>query len=508
MRKDMKKRVVVIGGGLGGLFTGAILAKEGLQVTVLEKNINIGGGLQTFFRNGEEFETSMHILGGFQPGGTLDKICIYLGIVGCLDFAPDGNDCIDRVTYLCDGAEYRLPGGRDAFVAYLSGRFPSEAAGIQGFVDLMYSMAAEVDIFNLRPTENFLAAHSIDFFRPIDEVMAGYVSDIRLKELLSFINPMYGGVKGHTPAYVHAIITVLYLNGQSKFRGGSRQLTEALVGVIEGHGGHVEGGCPVTSIGVEQKNVTYVETADGVRHTADVYVSAIHPCALLALLPPGTFNRTFTARLNEIPNSYSAFSAYFVMKPGMFPYLPGVNFCQRDYGTCWNLADTADGVWPLGMMYITPCDNRQGRWARKVIVNCVMEFDEVRRWEHTRLGARPKEYDEWKRGKVAQITDIMGQLYPGFGAMVEHSYSASPLTIRDYYGVKDGSLYGYRKDSSNMALSQMSVFTKVKNLMLTGQCINLHGICGVPLTAINTAEGILGLNVVVNKINEAYEKGL
>ncbi len=59
-----------------------------------------------------------------------------------------------------------------------------------------------------------------------------------------------------------------------------------------------------------------------------------------------------------------------------------------------------------------------------------------------------------------------------------------------------------------MALSQMSVFTKVKNLMLTGQCINLHGICGVPLTAINTAEGILGLNVVVNKINEAYEKGL
>ena len=31
----MKKRVVIIGGGLGGLFTGAILSKEGLQVKAI-----------------------------------------------------------------------------------------------------------------------------------------------------------------------------------------------------------------------------------------------------------------------------------------------------------------------------------------------------------------------------------------------------------------------------------------------------------------------------------------
>lgn len=41
----MKQRVLIIGGGLGGLFSGAILAKEGLEVTVLEKNKIIGGGL-------------------------------------------------------------------------------------------------------------------------------------------------------------------------------------------------------------------------------------------------------------------------------------------------------------------------------------------------------------------------------------------------------------------------------------------------------------------------------
>ena len=54
-----------------------------------------------------------------------------------------------------------------------------------------------------------------------------------------------------------------------------------------------------------------------------------------------------------------------------------------------------------------------------------------------------------------------------------------------------------------MMLSQLPVYTKVRNLLLTGQNINLHGICGVPLTAINTAEAILGTNHIIREINNA-----
>ena len=77
----MDKKVLIIGGGLGGLFTGALLAKEGCRVEVLEKNSIVGGGLQCFMRHGELFETGMHILGGFDEGGTLYKICSHLGIM-------------------------------------------------------------------------------------------------------------------------------------------------------------------------------------------------------------------------------------------------------------------------------------------------------------------------------------------------------------------------------------------------------------------------------------------
>ena len=56
------RTAVIIGGGLGGLFTGAILSKEGFKVTVLEKNTTVGGGLQNFKRFGLKFDTGCMLL--------------------------------------------------------------------------------------------------------------------------------------------------------------------------------------------------------------------------------------------------------------------------------------------------------------------------------------------------------------------------------------------------------------------------------------------------------------
>lgn len=77
----MKPTAVIIGGGLGGLFTGAILSKEGVGVTVIEKNATPGGGLQSFVRHGETFDTGMHVIAGMHEGGNIRRICDYLGII-------------------------------------------------------------------------------------------------------------------------------------------------------------------------------------------------------------------------------------------------------------------------------------------------------------------------------------------------------------------------------------------------------------------------------------------
>ena len=76
----MRTTALIIGGGLGGLFAGAILAKEGVGVTILEKNHIIGGGLQSFRRMGLSFDTGMHVLAGMEEGQSIRRLCEWLGI--------------------------------------------------------------------------------------------------------------------------------------------------------------------------------------------------------------------------------------------------------------------------------------------------------------------------------------------------------------------------------------------------------------------------------------------
>lgn len=496
--------VVIIGGGVGGLFTGALLAKHGYSVTILEKNKNIGGGLQTFVRNGHEFETGMHILGGFQKGGNLNKLCSYLGIMDKLDIEYDDDSCIDRITYLHDGRELVIPRGREAFTEYLCKEFPESAGEIRAYVDLIYNITDEVDYFHMREETEFYTNRSENFFKPIDEVISGVIGNEDLRNILAFINPMYGGVKGRTPTYIHAIISVLYIEGQSKFRGGSRQLTEALVGVIEANGGTVKGGEKVTRVHLSgAKEITNVVTETGNTYTAEVFISSIHPARLLAKMPASAFPKAYSHRVESIPNSNSAFQAFFILKENTFKYQKGAHFVIDDYADIWKQLEPNDDQWPRAMLLFTPSDKERagGEYCRKLVVNCAMSFDEVLAWQDSKTGHRPQEYKEWKESRLAKIVNKLKQIYPDIEECIEEVYTSSPLTIRDYYDIPNGALYGFSKNASNILLSQLTVYTRIKNLLLTGQCVNLHGICGVPLTAIMTAEALVGRNSIIREIN-------
>ncbi|MEZ5018334.1 MAG: NAD(P)/FAD-dependent oxidoreductase [Flavipsychrobacter sp.] len=120
--------VVVIGAGVGGLTTAALLSKAGLSVCVLEKEPHAGGYLAGFRRKDFRFDTAIHWLNQYGPDGLVTKV-----------FAAIGNDYPKAVVqkriklYKGDKHDYILTDDPDQWRDQLIEEYPNSKAGIIKF---------------------------------------------------------------------------------------------------------------------------------------------------------------------------------------------------------------------------------------------------------------------------------------------------------------------------------------------------------------------------------------
>lgn len=492
------KSCVIIGAGLGGLFSGAILAKEGIHVTILEKNATIGGGLQSFRRYGEVFDTGMHVIGGMHPGGNIRRICEYLGVYDDTLIEHVNPTQAAHLYVAEDGMAYDISEGREGFIESLVRYFPHQKEQIISYVDAIFRLVDEVPLYHLLPADA-LPMHSEEFFMPADAFIARYITDPKLQSVVAFMTPLYSGSANVTPAFVHSIISTLCINGTSQFIGGSSLFADKLRDVIIVNGGEVYTSEGVCRINTQDRSITSLTTKKNHTFTADYYISDIHPATLLQYLDdPKALPKAYRMRLENIPNAYSAFTLNIKFKADSFPYIDHTVYYMEHYGDAWHYGDER---WPLGFLYMTPPESEQGTFTRKMIVTVPMAWDKVKTWENTTFGHRPADYKAWKEQCADEVIDRIEMMNPGFRSCIEAVNTASPLTIRDFYGIKEGSMCGYQKDCNNITYSHLTVGTKIPNLLLTGQNVNLHGFCGVPLTSIKTCEAILGENYIINKLN-------
>lgn len=492
--------IVVVGGGLGGLFTAALLSREGCRVTVLEKNTIAGGGLQSFRRGALQFDTGMHLLGGFRPGGNVWRLCRHLGVLEKLRLRHTDAQCMDEITLLDEQTTYRIAEGREGFVESWARYFPQARTELQNYVAAMYQLVERLDLFHLRAVESGFFEMPEEFLLTADAFIARYISDERLQELVAYMNPLYGGVKGRTPAYVHAVISVLYIDGPSRFVGESRALADALIEVVEAGGGKVVRGAEVQRIAVHDRAVTHVETTDGRRFSAERYICATHLREMLRLVDAEAFTKAYRTRLASLPVSYSAFCVFVELEPERVPYVNHTGYVMRRQGDMWNMAPEADEEWPHGFLYMTPPDSEADRFARRLVLTAPMSATAVEAWADTRTGQRGADYEAWKCAHAERLLQALWRVHPEWAPHCRHIYSASPLTIRDYYHSPAGSMYGISADAHDFMRSQVPVVTKVRNLFLTGQCVGLHGICGTPLNAVKTAEAVLGAGTILRQL--------
>ena len=100
---------IVIGSGLGGLTAGAVSAKAGKRVLVLERNERFGGAATVYQHNGLSIEASLHEIDGFDREDPKMPLIRLLGLDQALEFIDVG--ALYEVRGALVGEPFILPPG-------------------------------------------------------------------------------------------------------------------------------------------------------------------------------------------------------------------------------------------------------------------------------------------------------------------------------------------------------------------------------------------------------------
>lgn len=501
MRKPALKPyydVIIIGSGVSGLTSAALLSKAGYSVCVLEMDSRPGGYLAGFRRKDFRFDTAIHWLNQCGPGGLVHNMFQFIGD----DFPQARPQTVIR-RMKGETFDYLLTSNPDELKEQWIREFPHEKKGIEKFFRHGKSLGRSFRILGhafrsmetMTPLEK--AAYGLkmlNFALPFFKHL-GYAGEEGTKKGLNryFTDPRLHEVFCSEADVLSCLVPIgwaYHSDYQMPPEGGSQVFPEWLSHVVNFYGNEVFFKCRVSKIITENNACQGVELESrGVAYTVrSKYVIAACDVETLyeKMLPPDAVPEAFKARLRDAKLYSSSVTLsvaldccpkelgfgeelIYLSKDGLSkkahvdgnPHTSGISILAPSLRDP-SLAPEGCGTLTL---YISSDITSNNCWGASVDA----EGNYIRGDEYVRV-----------KEEVAQILlDRVEAQYPGLRRHILFYDVATPVTHLRYTGNKNGSIMGARPGKENMKAKIAHHQTPVKNLLLGGHWAELGG--GVPI---------------------------
>lgn len=505
---------IIIGSGLGGLTTAALLAKAGKKVLVLERHYVPGGFTHTFKRSGFEWDVGVHYVG--QVGNKKSLMSRVFDHVtgGQLEWAPMG-DIYDRA--VIDGDRYDFVVGLENQIQKTIGYFPSEEEAIRKYYKLISGMGLSAGLFFgersmppfLSKTVGFFMRRA--FYRYSDRTTYEVLSELtQNKKLIAYLCTQCGdyGLPPKKSSFgIHAALVEHYLDGGNYPCGGASQIYKTILSGFEQNGGTLAVCTEVKQILVEDGKAVGVKLVTGEEiRSACVVSNAGARNTFEKLLPPET---ELPANLKSDLRKIHASSGHVCLYIGLDASdetlkLPKYNhwiYNTYDFDKAYEETKPGlDHVPPLA--YISCPSAKDPLWAQfhpgkstiQVIAAC--PYDWVRQWEDTSWNRREEAYKEFKEDFKRKLLQKLYQVLPQVEGHVVVCEISTPLSTKHFSHYQEGEIYGLEHSPARFRLPWLRIQTPIKKLFLTGQDVMVVGVGSALFSGLLTASVILKRNLL------------
>ena len=501
----MKKfDALIIGSGMGGLVCGNILTREGYRICMVEKNKQLGGCLQVYVRNKVIFDSGVHYLGGLDKGQNLYQIFKWLGLLDKLRLERM-DPAFDRIWIGNDPKEYQIMQGYDAFEKEMIREFPEEAEAIKKYLEAIRGTCDQFPLYRLRKEGN--PEDKLEVMKSSAKLFIDSLTqNQKLRSVLAGNNMLYAGSGESTPFYVHALTVDSYMESAWRLLDSGAQMVKILSQNILAAGGVIIKNREVRELLMEGNRLTGALLSDGSVVHAETFISNTTPANTYRMTNSPLIRPATRKRMEEMKPTVSSFILNIVFKANRFPYHKH-NYYYQTPGSIWEMDGYLEAEWPLGYaIYLTP--GAKNGFAKGMTIFAYMRYEEVQPWASSfnTVAAgkdRGAAYELFKKKKEKQLLDRVEERMPELREAILHTYSATPLSFRDYIGNEDGNLYGAAKDYRHPLGNLVSAKTRIPNLFLTGQSLNLHGILGTAISGLITSAAVMGKDDFIENISHA-----